>query len=104
MAQQSASNNTVNRLIIDYLESKGFANALAAFEQELGVQESHQNMNTTSVILSNLAEALFVQGIHDGSPDIYQNEYNQFISWIASSLDQVKPYYQALSFALFVHW
>jgi hypothetical protein len=55
-------------------------------------------------LLSNNIEDLYVLGMQNGDISEYSKEYRIFLNWLSCSLDIIKPYLQAINFALFVHW
>lgn len=55
-------------------------------------------------LLLNAAESLCFLGIKQGDILSYNKEYDVIYSWMNQSLDTIRPYLQAINFALFVYW
>jgi hypothetical protein len=54
--------------------------------------------------LANPAQCLYVDGVKEGDPSVYLQEYPIFHTWAIHSIDLVHPYLEAISFVALVCW
>ncbi|KAJ2581409.1 Transcription initiation factor TFIID subunit 5 [Coemansia sp. RSA 1836] len=111
-APGSSSGKQVEKVVLQYLQSKGYREAEKALRADarLSGQES---------TLSSLAQAfpggeagadasvpswiLFYNSAEEGNPDAYNQSYGALRRWIDSSLDAYKAELYAASYPVFVH-
>jgi hypothetical protein len=96
----------VDQFVREYLQSKGYSRALEALDMETGNGLKRDGIagGGRSALLNSTAESLYVLGINNGDASVYQKEYDAFSSWVMNSLDMLKPFLEALSLAIFIHW
>lgn len=96
----------VDQFVREYLQSKGYSRALEALDMETGNGSNMHGIagGGKSGLLNSTAESLYVLGINNGDASVYQREYDIFSSWVMNSLDMLKPFLEALSLAIFIHW
>ncbi|KAI9471587.1 Transcription initiation factor TFIID subunit 5 [Coemansia sp. RSA 989] len=109
---RQASQKQVEKVVLQYLKSKGYKNA----EKALREDATMDGMETT---LGDLASAfpanemgsdasvpewvMFYSEAEQGNPDAYSQSYRELRRWIDSSLDIYKHELYAVSYPIFVH-
>ncbi|KAJ2159268.1 Transcription initiation factor TFIID subunit 5 [Coemansia sp. RSA 552] len=109
---RQASQKQVEKIVLQYLKSKGYRNAEKALR-------SDATLDGAETTLGDLATAfpagemgldasvpdwvLFYSEAEQGNPDAYSQSYRELRRWIDSSLDVYKHELYAVSYPIFVH-
>ncbi|KAJ1901180.1 Transcription initiation factor TFIID subunit 5 [Kickxella alabastrina] len=110
--RSGASQKQVEKIVLQYLKSKGYKDAEKALRE-------NANIDGLETTLSDLASAfpsnevgsdanipnwiLFYNEAEQGNPDAYSQSYRELRRWIDSSLDVYKHELYAASYPIFVH-
>ncbi|KAJ1830579.1 Transcription initiation factor TFIID subunit 5, partial [Coemansia sp. RSA 2708] len=109
---RQASKKQVEKVVLQYLKSKGYRNAEKALREDA-------TLDGAEITISDLASAfpaneigadanvpewvLFYSEAEQGNPDAYSQSYRELRRWIDSSLDVYKHELYAASYPIFVH-
>ncbi|RKP37739.1 WD40-repeat-containing domain protein [Dimargaris cristalligena] len=101
----SATTGNVDRIVLQYLQSKGYSKAAASLASEAPVQSlvelADQFQPNEDVSVPNYI--LFYNDAEQGNPDIYRSSYGQLRNWIERSLELYQPELLTISYPIFVH-
>lgn len=122
VSNPSSINPGIDKIVREYLESKGYKNAALALDADMnktldgatpgtavdlvgnGVASSSSTSTVNGIASVNVVEAIYLKGLKDNDFSIYCAEFNNFSSWVLESFHSVKVYYLAVMFATFCHW
>ncbi|KAJ1974924.1 Transcription initiation factor TFIID subunit 5 [Dimargaris xerosporica] len=95
----------VDRIVLQYLKTKGYTKAATSLQSEASVQtltqlsdqfQPHQDVSLPNYIL-------FYNEAEQGNPDAYQESYSLLRQWVDRSLDLYQPEFLTVSYPVFVH-
>ncbi|KZV57940.1 protein with unknown function [Dorcoceras hygrometricum] len=92
----------IDRVVLAYLDKRGFKQAGLAFQQEKQHNGKGSDNSSTAQIDPEIAKQILAFSEVDG-PAQYQEGYNQLRSWAYSSLDQYQHELVRVLYPVFVH-
>ncbi|KAJ1677595.1 Transcription initiation factor TFIID subunit 5, partial [Spiromyces aspiralis] len=113
--EQDASKKHVERIVLQYLQSKGYKSAEQALREEADLNAGENNeisleelakmfpTDETSDDVNVPSWILMYNQAEQGNPDAYGQSYSSLRRWIDMSLDIYKNELFAVSYPLFVH-
>ncbi|KAL0397201.1 UNVERIFIED_CONTAM: Transcription initiation factor TFIID subunit [Sesamum calycinum] len=81
----------IDKVVLAYLDKRGFKQAGLAFQQEKQQHSKGSNSSSTAQIDPDIAKQILAFSEVDG-PAQYQEGYSKLRSWAYSSLDQYQPF------------
>ena len=111
--ESDASKKHVERIVLQYLQSKGYTSAEQALREDARLDSDNEisledlaNVFPSDEIGTDInvpSWILMYNQAEQGNPDIYSQSYGNLRRWIDTSLDMYKSELFATSYPLFVH-
>ncbi|KAJ2610547.1 Transcription initiation factor TFIID subunit 5 [Coemansia sp. RSA 1804] len=111
-AGRNASQKHIEKIVLQYLKSKGYKDAEKALREDAMLDAAETTLSDlanafpTSEVGSDASVPnwiLFYNEAEQGNPDAYNQSYKELRRWIDSSLDVYKSELYAASYPIFVH-
>ncbi|KAJ2818370.1 Transcription initiation factor TFIID subunit 5, partial [Coemansia erecta] len=109
---RQASQKQVEKIVLQYLKSKGYRNAEKALREDAIMDGAETTIGDLASVFpasemgsdANVPEwVLFYSEAEQGNPDAYSQSYRELRRWTDSSLDVYKHELYAVSYPIFVH-
>ncbi|KAJ1857453.1 Transcription initiation factor TFIID subunit 5 [Coemansia sp. RSA 1822] len=110
--RRQASQKQVEKIVLQYLKTKGYRNAEKALREDAIMDGAETTIGDLASVFpasemgsdANVPEwVLFYSEAEQGNPDAYSQSYRELRRWTDSSLDVYRHELYAVSFPIFVH-
>ncbi|KAJ1759791.1 Transcription initiation factor TFIID subunit 5 [Coemansia sp. RSA 1752] len=111
-SRRQASQKQVEKIVLQYLKTKGYRNAEKALREDAIMDGAETTIGDLASVFpasemgsdANVPEwVLFYSEAEQGNPDAYSQSYRELRRWTDSSLDVYRHELYAVSFPIFVH-
>ncbi|KAJ2502767.1 Transcription initiation factor TFIID subunit 5 [Coemansia sp. RSA 1972] len=111
-SRRQASQKQVEKIVLQYLKTKGYRNAEKALREDAIMDGAETTIGDLASVFpasemgsdANVPEwVLFYSEAEQGNPDAYSQSYRELRRWTDSSLDVYRHELYAASFPIFVH-